>query len=56
MPARHQPALRIEDLGVEAGVHPDGDALPCPCTTTLNGAFPGSTCVATVNTSPGRIQ
>jgi len=54
MRARHQPALRIEDLGGEAGVHPDGDT--CPCTTTLNGAFSGSARVATVNTSPGRIQ
>jgi hypothetical protein len=25
MRARHRPALRIEDLGVEASVHPDGD-------------------------------
>jgi len=30
--------------------------IPCPCTTTLNGAFSGSARVATVNTSPGRIQ
>ena len=28
MRARHQAALRIEDLGVEAGVHLDGDTLP----------------------------
>jgi hypothetical protein len=30
--------------------------IPCPCTTTLNGAFSGSARVAAVNTSPGRIQ
>jgi DDE family transposase len=38
MRARHQPALRIEDLGVEAGVAQT--EIPCPCTTTSRAVRP----------------